>query len=798
MAPRRRITRRQLLKGGAAGAAAVTMGAAPISFASPLDKAKENPRKLNSGIPHGGIGAGTVELRDDGLFHEWQIFGNWRHELLDLGFHDAFFALYTRQAADGKRAQVLSTQHRAGLPPVKEIRYTGRHPFAELAYDLDGPVDARLTAFTPFIPHDSRNSGLPTVIFEFDLTNRTSGPIEAAVAFCLQNLAVYGQPNAKPQISDVRPEGWNGLEMTADSASGSSAGDASVVVAAEGNAVSTAQGNPKDVLGHFAVSGVCEGTGPATHGTVSRQVALEAKGTAQVTFLLTWHFPRFIDAEKNDIGRMYSNWFSSAADTARYAISNLPVLESKTRQFRDVFYRSTLPEWLIDAVNAQFTTLPKSSWWTKDGTFAIWEGLGCCGTQTCDVAYYGSITLIALFPDLAKRAMQLSAAHQNPSGRIPHFFPGTFDYPDAYHMIDLMPKFTLMVWRDYLWTGDRGYLKQMWPHVFEAMEHNRALDRNGDFICDNHGIDQSYDGWEFEGASSYVGLINAVGFRAAACIAREMNQPDIAEDYDRLATIGAASLDRLLWNGEYYDLFYDIATGVRDQCCMSDQVNGQWFADLIELGRLLPDDRVHSALDAMYRHNRGPDYLRNGVWPKGTEPEHGGQWTAVWSGTEYMVASHMIYRGHVEQGLSVARTVYDRYAEQGRTWNHGECGDHYYRPLVALAILYAAQGFHYSAVDQRLVLKPCIEQSSHISPLITPLGWGELCFRSSESSRRLGIEVMEGEITLSSLEVDVADGSEVSLSVDGAEIHCTRQESSVSFPPVQLLQGSRLELISKT
>ena len=28
------------------------------------------------GIPLGGIGAGTVELRPDGLFHEWQIMNN--------------------------------------------------------------------------------------------------------------------------------------------------------------------------------------------------------------------------------------------------------------------------------------------------------------------------------------------------------------------------------------------------------------------------------------------------------------------------------------------------------------------------------------------------------------------------------------------------------------------------------------------------------------------------------------------------------------------------------------------------
>lgn len=698
--------------------------------------------RLKSGIPLGGIGAGTVELRDDGLFHDWQIFGNWRHEEMHLSFDDAFFTFRARPENGEPGKWALSTEPRAGLQPASEISYSGRFPFAHLSYRLpDSPCAVKLTAFSPFIPHDSKNSGIPAAVFEFEIQNTTNERCEVSVALHLRNPAgvLAGLESAYRPASG---SGWSGVEITCENVTESARENGSVIVA--------------------ALSGEVQ----VDSDFISSTVALQPGETATLRLLLAWHFPHFIDAEGLDIGRMYSHWFDSASAVADYVTVNLESLAARTRCFCEVFYRSSLPEWLVDAVNAQFTTLFKSSWWTHDGTFAIWEGLGCCGTQTADVAYYGSFGLLALFPELAKQAMRLSARFQNPSGRIPHFFPGTFQYPDAYHMIDLMPKFALMAWRDYLWTGDRAYLDEMWPHVIAAMEHNRALDRNGDFLPDNCGIDQTYDGWEFEGASIYVGLINTVACKATAHMARMQGEATVADQYDRLAAIGAASLERLLWNGEYYDLFFDIGTGHRDSCCMADQMNGMWYARMLELGEFLADDRVKSALMSVLRYNQEGDCIRNGAYPRGGEPETGGQWSAVWSGTEYMLASILIYEGMVEEGLKVAKAVYVRHAADGRTWNHMECGDHYYRAMSVLTILYAAQGFRYCAPDARLVIDPALERKRHVSPLITPLGWGELIF---EAGKRLSIEMMSGELELLQIEVGLGFAG-IAASLDGRDL----------------------------
>lgn len=809
MSKRRGITRRTFLKSSALGilTARLAVGMGAEASAGGPGRDEKGRESLKSGIPLGGIGAGTVEIRDDGLFHEWQVFSNWRSEELRFRIEDAFFALYTK-AEDGKAAaHVLATESRAGLPPVRGIGYKGEFPFAILDYDVeDSPCTVRLTAFSPFIPHDSKNSGLPGAVFEFELTNAGSRPCEAAVSACLGNVVGYTHPGARARAESIHEDGWRGVSMGCEGVPDGVQSNGTMVLGAISNdAKINAGGDAREVMEPFAEHGVVKERKSASGdpskpvaGAVSSAVTLKPGETKKLTFFLTWHFPYFIDAEHIDIGRMYSNWYDSASDAAGYLVANLSEMSSRTWEFHDVFYRSSLPRWLMDGINAQFTTLFKTSWWTLDGTFAIWEGMSCCGCQTADVAYYGSFPVIMLFPDLAKQAMRLTARFQNPSGRIPHFFPGTFQYPDAYHMIDLMPKFTLMVWRDYLWTGDRKYLDEMWPHVHAAMEHNRALDRNGDFICDNHGIDQTYDGWEFEGASIYVGLINSAGFKAASEMALLQGENDLARQYESLASIGAASLDRLLWNGEYYDLFYDITTGARDKCCMSDQMNGAWYAKVLELGEFLPDERVKSSLSSIYKYNRGEDCVNNGHW-KENAPDHGGQWTSVWSGTEYMLASHMIYEGMTEQGMEIARTVYDRYAKQGRPWDHWECGDHYYRAMIVLTLLFAAQGFHYSAVDRRVVIDPRIRREKHVSPFITPGGWGQLTFAESGSSTKTKLELTSGELDLSILEIGSGHAGQVKASLDGKSISCALKEKDgraalVFEPELSLKAGSILEV----
>ena len=69
-----------------------------------------------------------------------------------------------------------------------EITFTGEYPLGVVTYtDPASPVSVTLTAYSPFIPLDADDSGLPATVCEFALTNTSDTPVEAEMAGWLEN-----------------------------------------------------------------------------------------------------------------------------------------------------------------------------------------------------------------------------------------------------------------------------------------------------------------------------------------------------------------------------------------------------------------------------------------------------------------------------------------------------------------------------------------------------------------------------------------------------------------------------------
>ena len=108
------------------------------------------------GVPLGGIGTGTVELRGDGSFREWQIFNNWGNvQTVGLFQYPPPYDLLNSFAAVkvNDQAYVLETHPAQGLPGVAKITYDGDFPFSHLQYGLgaDSPVKISAEAFGSFV-----------------------------------------------------------------------------------------------------------------------------------------------------------------------------------------------------------------------------------------------------------------------------------------------------------------------------------------------------------------------------------------------------------------------------------------------------------------------------------------------------------------------------------------------------------------------------------------------------------------------------------------------------------------------
>lgn len=787
---------------------------------------------LNSGIPLGGLGAGSVELRADGKFHEWIMFNNWPFGMVsadpNIAPEDAFFAVRVKQGDGSPVVRML--QIRGGtkefkaydaywismycapyLKCVPEIRYTGEFPFARLEYvDPDLPVRISLEAFSSFIPHDAKNSGLPVAAFIFTAKNPGTQPCEVSLLSSLKNNAAYDFAKRTGVNAVFKSGNLTGVQLSAEGVptDHQTLGTMTLASMTPGTTYVAGWRNIQaySFWDSFRKTGMLpndetqkppagaayyRGYEITWNAALSNRLTLAPGEEKKAIFLISWHFPNSLDGADKQQGHMYANWFRDSRDAATYFADNFDRLYRKTKEFHDCTYDSTLEYWLVDAINSQLSTQFKSNWWTQDGRFGNWSGLarpGGTGMHCVDADYYGCSFIVSqFFHDLEQETQRLTAHAQNKEGMIPMNFslnrvvPGSktaasvlsTDQPDdKYIYIDVNLQFTGQVCRDYLWTGDRAFLSEMWPYVKRAMAAAEAEDKDGNGIPDTQGTNQTYDGWDLRGTSAYVGSLWLMCLRACERMARVQGEDALAEEFSAKFQRCAETYQKELWNGSYFSLYHEPKKGETNPGIMTDQLNGQWYARLLGLGYLVPPERVRSALTQVHKHCLNPEWgLLNGVWLDGREVRPGQQYSTPWTGTEYAAASFMIMEGLVKEGLEVAKNVYDRYDRAGMTWNHIEWGEHYTRSQAAWTILLAAQGLMYDAPAGTIGFAPRIGPDKFRSVFVLPSAWGVFSQNRSGKSQKDSIVVRSGALELKRIAVDLPAGADVRTASIKADVN---------------------------
>ncbi len=112
------------------------------------------------------------------------------------------------------------------------------------------------------------------------------------------------------------------------------------------------------------------------------------------------------------------------------------------------------------------------------------------------------------------------------------------------------------------------------------------------------------------------------------------------------------------------------------------------------------------------------------TWPQGGELSLPFVYSnEVWTGIEYQVASHLMFKGEVEKGLEIVRECRKRYDGVVRNpFNEYECGHWYARAMASYGLLQGLTGVRYDAVDYTLFIDSRIGDSK--SFLSTESGFG--------------------------------------------------------------------------
>lgn len=794
---------------------------------------------VRSGMPLGGIGAGSVELRADGEFYEWQIDNpqQFSVDCRDIPYAEngnrhagslSFYVLAQTtggpvlrrlgmgfDSTKGQKFEEYNYRMHSFIKPIQAIEYEAAFPTAVLSYRDDAlPVEIRLRAASPFKPYDARTAGTPGMYLTFEISNPSAEKADVSLAGKLRNIL----PEETRENRTLCQDGLTSLWMRT-----SCREDGNMALSVSGREITSLPGEysgfldeyvshgefgvaeesflftlrRKGALLHSGASAPCtqpewledaeiqsladdqvsrlldaarvygfaesiidrntfvdpsldqtiEGKrrllscihrngrdlqqkGAWGDGALCSRFTLMPGEKKQVAFELTWYFPRLVSGGGRTVGHVYENWFADAVEAARFLHRQrgdiLPAVELTARNL----YDSSFPAFFSDAVSQQIANLVKSAWWTRDGSFGVWEGLGACGFHTTDITYHGSFGIVTLFPELQKKQMEMGARFQREDGRVHHFFrPDFSSVDDGFDRVDMNPQFVLLVCRDYFATGDTAYLQRLWPHVIRAMDAAAALDTDGDALPDRDTGKNTYDAWHFSGTSTYISVLWLAALQAACALAEKMNDPSRRAQWQALLEQGKQSAEEKLFNGQYYDLWFDDAR--RDACCMTDQMDGEYFSRLIGLGGILDEQHVKTALDTIYRLNYSRENgLINASYPAGAKPTvytyRNCQGTANWSGIEYMMAAFYLMMGRYQEGSAITQTVQERYIRLGEMFNHAECGGHYYRAMSSWALMQTLSGMSVNAAERRIRLADAPLAEGNHAPWFAVGGFGQI------------------------------------------------------------------------
>ena len=743
------------------------------------------------------------------------------------------------------------------MSAVEKIGYSASFPETRLVFsDSEMPFEIEMEALSPFIPGDVKNSALPGAYFNFKIVPTADEPVKVFLVATLRNLVGYDEID-KYFISHAHEgEGYKGFSMTCGGMDPghSSAGEMGLLSLSDQSSyylgwehkhpyyekllvsdrfedINDTGGRNREVDGKLVGRSQNGINDQRCFSSIGVDHLLRPGETFRHSFVLSWNFPNayggiqrgnpdpgnqnyVLDLQQGrKMGHYYNNFFSSSLEVGKYMAAHMEDLTRATLGFRDDFYQSSLPAFVLNQVNSQFNTFITSSILTEKGTFAIREGMtpekpwGPFGT--IDVSLYGSSSIIALFPELQKSMMHAHRRIQSENGEIHHGLQADVDLEHngtfgVFDRIDLVPNYIQLVLRDFFWTGDRDYLEEMWPSVLRGIDYILTWrDEDGDMMPDMEGIMCSYDNFPMYGLASYIQSQWLAAMASVSQAAEVMGDKKTKKLSDEIFKKGVRLMDEKLWNGKYYMLSNDyMGERGEDQGVLTDQLVGQWMAYQSGLGSLLEPGKVHSALQEVMNYSYLEGFgLRNCTWPRTPLlfPIHESnlwvdQANTCWTGVELAFASLLLYKGMVDEAEKVIKTVDERYRKAGLYWDHQEFGGHYYRPMSAWSILHGYLGLGIN--NGSYSFSPKMQQPAYT--LFFAHGNG--CAHYVRSEDQINIFVRSGAMRISALEIEdegLASAPEIRLNGEAvkAKMKLAGKKLSISLSgQIELKPGDRLSL----
>ena len=645
-------------------------------------------------FPLGGIGAGMFAISGSGMLSNFSV----RNEP-NVNLEPNIYAAISIKSQTANTLRILEGQvprskvfggtgkltqgpgnglhgKNYGLPRFKESTFENKFPFALLELkDKDLPIQANVSAWSPFNPPNADDSSYPISILEYTLTNTSQDTIEGVFYFNSLNFMKIGKNGGVRRIK-------NGyvLEQYQDEEKPWIKGDFAIFCDSDAK-VNTAlfRGGWFDtdtmLLNDMLMAkseDKCYEEGDITQSpgaSLSVEFSLKPNETHTFNINCCWYVPdsslRWNEEKeehcgcececkkKTDLPRhkpWYSSKFKGVDELLSFINTDKFRLREASKKFSDTFFSQTIPDEVIEAVSANLAIIKSPTILRQtDGRLWCWEGCcdceGCC-TGSCTHVWNYAQALCNLFPSLERSLRQTEFnecqsqdGHQRFRASLP-IQPSDHEFHAA---ADGQLGGIMKLYRDYLILGDVSFLHEYYDKAKCSLDYCISTwdkKREGALIEPHHN---TYD-IEFWGADGMCTSFYAGALKAMVEISKATNQP--YDVYEELYIKSKCYLEETLYNGEFFiqntqwegvtDYVNSNVNASEDDAslidaaniereygpkyqygtgCISDGILGCWMAKICGLGDILDTKKMISHLKAIHKYNLKLD-LRNHANPQ--------------------------------------------------------------------------------------------------------------------------------------------------------------------------------------
>ncbi len=567
--------------------------------------------------------------------------------------------------------------------------------------------------------------------------------------------------------------------------------------------------------------------GPSPHGGtwnggLAAQFAVAPGESTRVRVSLAWHLPnRYVNFTqfggvrpewgmgRDWLGNAYTTRFRDARAVADLVHRDWDALRGATLTWTGTLLDSGLEQVEVEHLAAQAAIVRSPSFFrvatgelygfegVQGASTTMWSGDvgGSCPLNCTHVFAYAQ-GLARLWPelDLSMRETELRVM-QSPEGVIPHrvilptshgqLWDRVIGGPEE-PALDGMLAAVLKCYQQVRSGVGSEWLASAWPRIVALLDHvARTWDPEGTGML--HGIQPSTHDIDLAGLNTFMGTYWLAALRAGEEMALAVGELERAARWRALFEAGSRGYDDALFTGEYYRQVLEDGDPEAFQWregCLSDQLIGQWWAHQLDLGYLLPQAHVRTALAAVVRHNLRRDFTgfehpyrvyadgeETGLlmcsWPHGGRPEIPTRYCdEVWTGIEYQVAAHCLLEGLHAESHAILDGLWGRYDGRRRNpYNEIECGDHYVRALSGWSVLDARTAFGWDATTRTLTMSTPPAGSGW--PVLLRTGWGSL---RHDPDGGLTLECRSGTIAVDQVVLDGGESRQVRLRLSEGEL----------------------------